>query len=461
MNIREKIKSYLPFLVLFLLMLAAHGTVSYGRDDVLFRSVLDVTDGLSFLTDRWHNWSSRTIIEGVMIYILDIDRFSLWKWLNCLLFLPLPWVICRLTRKGIQEQPQFHWFVVGLILLYPYGYDMSTSGWAATTMNYFWPLVFALIAILPIRVWLEGGKLRWYAWLFLIPAFLYAANAEQTCVILLAVYIAFFCWQAAVCKKVSPQILVLSGLALLSLSWILCCPGNQVRRAAELYRFTEYPILGFADKLDLALSSTMVQLIGRPNLLFLFFALMLAGAVWKKEQAVFYRLIATFPAACCLVFGIFQEQTTALYPELGRMMEITNQGVITVENYFLYKSYLPLFVMGGVILCVLISFYLIFREDAASGKTPDVKETLRKCPRTGTLAVFTFLLGLASRAMMAFSPTVWASNTRTNIYLDFSVILLCCLLYEETDEKDRQNSKLWWLLGILAVFSYGIQFTAM
>ena len=142
---------------------------------------------------------------------------------------------------------------------------------------------------------------------------------------------------------------------------------------------------------------------------------------------------------------MFGRQMTQLYPELASLIQITDYGVITPENYYQYKSYLPLIVMGMIVVCILISIYLIYEDQ----------------PRLGLLSAFIFLLGLGSRAMMAFSPTVWASNTRTNIYLDFSMILVCGLLYQKNVWSWRQRLTLEWGVGLMAVFSYGIQFAAM
>ena len=457
MKTKIRLKPYIPFLFLFALMLTAHISITYSKDDTMFRAALDHTDAGTYLRERWENWSSRIIIEGTIIRILDIDRFPLWKTLNCLLFLPLAWAVCRLTKKeaGPHISERYGWFTVGLILLYPYGYDMSTAGWAATTMNYFWPLVFGLLALIPIRKQLDHEPLKWYHYVTVIPLFLYAANAEQTCMLLLIIYGVFFIWQLAVNKTFCPFFLFMVLLGLFSLWIILSAPGNSIRVQAELTRFTDYPMLTFWDKLDLALASTLSQLICRSNLPFLFFSLMLAAAVWKKYSDLFFRLIASFPAACSLLFGIFEKQTAVIYPDLPMLVQTSEQGIITPDNYFLFKSYLPLMVMGGVIICVLISFYLIYCDERQSDALHSHAHS------RGLLSVFVFLLGLSSRAMMAFSPTVWASNTRTNIYLDFSVIFLCCLLYVQTEEEQRSGSFLQWLLGILAIFSFGMQFAVM
>lgn len=429
-------------------MLAAHINVTYGKDDISFRAVLDYTDAAAYLAKRWNTWTSRVIIEGVMIHILDIDRFPLWKLLNCLLFLPLAWSVSRLSKKeaGPCMDASYNWFITGLVLLYPYGYDMSTAGWASTTMNYFWPLVFGLMSIVPIRKLAGHEPLKWYDYAITVPLFLYAANAEQACVLLSAIYGVFFVWQLAVNKSFHPFFPAMLLLSMISIGIILKAPGNSLRGSAELRRFMDYPMLTFCDKLDLALSSSLSQLICKPSLLFLFFSLMLAAAVWVKYPDVLFRLVAAFPAACQLIFGIFAETAKAACPDLALLTEMTGQGVITTENYILYKSYLPLYVMGGVVVCTLVSFYLIYHDDR---------------PRTGLLSAFIFLLGLASRAMMAFSPTVWASNTRTGIYLNYSVIFLCCFLYIQLENKRQTQNFLKWLLGILSVFSYLVQFSVM
>lgn len=444
---RPALQKYFPWICLLLLAFVAHGSVPFSRDDVLFQAALDNSNGFDFLKERYETWSSRTLIEGVMIYLLDIDSVPLWKVCNCLLFIPLGMAMGRLVRGGGKKgpRPALQWFLVGLVLLYPYGYDMGTSGWAATTMNYFWPLVFALVAMAPIPKIIGGEKIRWFEYPVYLSCFLYAANAEQTCFILLAVYGLFFLWRLSQ-KQWEPFFFLMLAMNVLSLLWIMLCPGNKQRTVAELYRFLDYPMLGFWDKVDLGLSSAASQWMLRPNFLFLFFSSMLAVLVWKRYQSPFLRLVGSFPASCGLVFGMFFSFFKEVYPQLEDVAAITEEGVVTVENYLSYKAYLPLFSMGMMVVCVLISFYLLFVGKAAW---------------EGGLAAFVFLLGFASRAMMAFSPTVWASNTRTNIYMDFSLVFCCGWMYEKLPMEENSRRALEWLLGVLAVFSYLIQFVEM
>ena len=75
------------------------------------------------------------------------------------------------------------------------------------------------------------------------------------------------------------------------------------------------------------------------------------------------------------------------------------------------------------------------------------------------IAVLVFLVGLASRLIMGFSPTVFASAMRTNLFLDFSMLITTLLIWQEFKKKTDKNEKkvqrrIYFTIKILAIFQY-------
>ena len=69
------------------------------------------------------------------------------------------------------------------------------------------------------------------------------------------------------------------------------------------------------------------------------------------------------------------------------------------------------------------------------------------------LPSFILLAGIASRVIMGFSPTIFASRSRTTIFM-YMAIIVCMLfvLYKLFKDKKINNNKSAVLVGILVLF---------
>ena len=176
-----KNSKYLPFLFLGAVMLIfyATATAKFG-DDVYFMTRNPLQNGIIAMNiDVYHNWSSRMFIFPTMV-ALSLLPIWLWRILDTAIWSMLAVTISKLFTK---EECGSNWFIVALMMLYPY-WHMSTAGWIATTTNFTWPLSFGLFALLTIKRLWEGVQLPAYRWALFVVAFLYASDAEQQLMIL-------------------------------------------------------------------------------------------------------------------------------------------------------------------------------------------------------------------------------------------------------------------------------------
>ena len=67
----------------------------------------------------------------------------------------------------------------------------------------------------------------------------------------------------------------------------------------------------------------------------------------------------------------------------------------------------------------------------------------------GLLIDLTFVIGLASKAMLGFSATVWASYSRTGWFCQIAC-LCCTIMLLETIEKDKKKI----IYGLLIIFTF-------
>lgn len=71
------------------------------------------------------------------------------------------------------------------------------------------------------------------------------------------------------------------------------------------------------------------------------------------------------------------------------------------------------------------------------------------------IAILIYLAGLASRIVIAFSPTVFISQTRTMIFLDFAMIIISYLIWQELKKKETKGiNYIEAIIKLLAVIQY-------
>ncbi len=407
--------SWFPLVVLGFALLILHVFFNAIGDDVFFSTVLQDKSLPDYLLFRFQTWTSRVFIEAILVPLMQ-HGFWLWKILDVLVIVLLVITIAKLfTKKPTRE---LNWLIVLLFFVYPFS-DMRTAGWGATTINYLWPLALGLFAMMPIKKHLQEAPIKRYEYFLYTAALLFATNMELMAGVLFLVY-GVFTILSIRRHHFSRFWLLQLGLACASLSMILLCPGNQARKAQEIISyFPDFNMLSLLDKLEIGFSSTLSTFIFQPNLVFLIFSSLLCIAVWKKQSQLFYRSIGAIPLTAVLLFGCFAEPLAQISPNIAVISSaLTNYGTIHVDNYVSLSSYLPIVILGSVLVTTILSFYLVFSER-----------------KTVYLAMMIFFLGFITRMTMSASPTIWASSTRTYIFFYFAIIICAFLIFQELHEK--------------------------
>ena len=148
---KELIMKYLPFAFLGIVMLIVHSRIGLDTgDDTWFinQTSVDGFNLLQWLFERYQAWSSRTLIEAAMLIILPL-KVQVWRILDTILVVITSIFMSKnfCTDEHIALK---NWLIVLLSLTIDFQY-MSEAGWGATTMNYVWPLAFAMVAVYSIR----------------------------------------------------------------------------------------------------------------------------------------------------------------------------------------------------------------------------------------------------------------------------------------------------------------------
>ena len=173
-NICNFIKKYYPFLILFILILIFNLCINIkDRDFIWFLNKANTTNLFDYLINRYNTWTSRVIIEAVLVGILKLNYTVIFKIINTIVMFLIPCVLLKLFSKdkGIKDQ----FLVICLYLCYNFAH-MSSAGWYATLINYMWPLLCLLIGLIPIKNYLIKKESKWYLNIIYLLSILFACN---------------------------------------------------------------------------------------------------------------------------------------------------------------------------------------------------------------------------------------------------------------------------------------------
>lgn len=436
-NIAIKIvrSDYIPFVILTVLLLFFHACIHVGwADDEYFSKVLIVNNINIFdwLFSRYNTWSSRLIIEFFLVLISS--KHMLWKILNLAIMLLGAISISKLFSD--KKSKTLNFIICALIIILPENLYHS-AGWIATTLNYSWPLFLGLFSMIPIKKIIYSEKINWYEYIFYFAAMIYATNQEQMCIILFMAFLVFTIYTFMKNKKINIYLLICAIFNLMSLIFILSCPGNAERKIAETNNwFPEFSNIHFFRKIEMGYSSTLFEFIMKPNFIFLIFTLLIFICMYALNKSKLCMFISLIPLVNCVTFGFLANLVGKYFPGIIAIKNsMTQYG--TGITIFSPKTWVPDIILTLVCLSIIFSLYVIFENKKAY-----------------FLLLFILALGFGSRMIMAFSPTIWASGERTFMFT-YAAILICVVIsYKEFCSKINNRFIIESIIFILSMISF-------
>lgn len=426
---KDKIKKFLDdgrgaILALFILQLILMFFITPNKyDDEKFLSWLENDTIPNILVNRYETWSSRVIIDATIFSMLKISKY-LWVVAQAAMMALLAYSISKLFIKK-ENRKEMTTMLLFLILVYPLDV-MNGAGWGASTVNYIWPLATALFCMIPIKKVWDGEKIRFFQYPLYAIALLYACNQEQTCAIVFGTYILFNILLIFKNKKIHPFMIIQLILAIASLVFILTAPGNYIRKDTEaIMGFPDFEMLTIQDKFSLGVTTTMGTILKNSRIPFTILSLMIAGFVFVTYKEKLYRIVAIIPFTSICALGLLSDITFSIFPYLNSIVgALTSQGLIlNASNCNNLFNVIPIIFSFVVFFSMILSILLIFKK------------------LNGNIALLVFLVGFASRVMMGFSPTVFASSTRTSIFFEFAMLIVALLIWQEFSKKTDKSDK--------------------
>ena len=285
---------------------------------------------------------------------------------------------------------------------------MTTAGHATTFIFYLWPFTALLYVGYILLKYNNKKAISIKEYVLYSISLTFAVNIEQT-----VIYIVFFSLLVIIynIKRANRNILNIITLivSILGLVFLLISPGEKHRFILEIsHWYPSYEMLSFVDKINLGLTSTMFHFIRSPEamILYLFLLIGLFVVVYKKYPNKYYYILMMIN----FIWVIIGLQLDIANPIVPGMENFKTLDAMTVTKI---SGYLPTFISMLLLLWPCIGLYLIYVNDN------------KKC----FMIISIYLFSFCDRFIMGFSPTVFASSTRTYLPVFVMLILINSLIY--------------------------------
>ena len=407
---------------MFLILLLAHVLIrtDFG-DDLAYKNILENQTIFDFLWERYHTWSSRVLIEAVMLLFVTGNVWW-WKIVDSLMIVLFVWIVSELFGgESGQDKMRAQIMMFCMIWIVPF-FSLSSAGWITTTINYLWPLTLGLVAMLPIRHWICEEQVPAWEYAVCPVCALYGANMEQMGAILLGSYMVFGGYLLWKRRKLSPLYFVQLVLIAASLLFILTAPGNVCRTEEEIQRFfpgfeTLTPLqklwMGFLDTAQYYLAAGDGQksyVFGLFSVI-LWLAALLVFSARKEKGGIPGVLVSLVPVA--FYWGIGQTGNFLLTS--GLLTRARNLiGVLAQNRQIPGMS----FFSGGLVAFQTLCYLLVFA--AVAGTILYVWGVSEEA----MLELLILAAGFLSRLVVGFSPTLYASGDRTALFCTAAILIV-------------------------------------
>lgn len=432
------IKKFFPFVLFVGAMLILHAIMGFNGDDIKYAKVLTNQSLVDYINYRYYNWSSRLIIDGLLVILTHIDMI-IWKILDVIIYTFGVYYIIKLVNKKYSKKMAY--FGILLFLMYPF-YEMASAGWISTTLNYSWCFAFGIISFIPLIYEVQGEKVNRYMYVISFLALLFATNQEQSGALIFAFNLLYLLNSLINKKPVNKFNVLATVISAGALIFVFTCPGNTIRFAHEVaYWYPEFANFTILDKSYLGLVTTFGSLIEQKILFPMFYIILSVFVLIRSENkylkyfcyfniilVVFITVFNTFIDISILetslkslgnVPGVIKNSPLMAIPHMFEQIVNATPYLTETLKLFTYEG-LPKLSINSISIVVLCLYLLI----------SSCIMLVKAFPKN-LLPFFIFLGGFVSRFIVGFSPVVFPSGARVTIFLYVALITLILMLLKK------------------------------
>ena len=388
-------------------------------DDPYYTTILkEITMG-EFMHKRWTKWSSRLLIEFVCAILVPLPTW-IWIGLDVLASMLIAYVLFGMM---FYKKADTRAVVFAGILLFLYDFrDMNTAGWITTTIFYWWAFAASLVAFVPIYMDYKGEKIKPWIYVFAILCSIYAANLELVTIIFVCVSIYMLAVYRFENRKAPKYLYYLFVLGLIWVVIVSVCPGNAVRKVANIeFWFPNYATFNLIQRGLLGWYGLLRSLFEDINWMFFGFSAVLMWAVFVKKTKWHNKLIAAIPFISNLALGVCI--IIAKFYDAGPVNKVVHafdfdQPIVYYQGALPWKLRILMIAYTFACFSVMYSMYILW------GNTKKFSHLMA-----------VLVIGTITKVCLGMSSTVWASAERTALFLMFAFVIIGTYCGKEILEK--------------------------
>ncbi len=422
------------------------------QDDKVFETYLTDISLKDYLLMRYEKWTSRFIIESILTALVKSNIY-VWRIFTTILVTVI--AECAIDLFISEKNKKFS-FVVYLLALLTIPYLVfCDAGWVATTTNYLWPLAAFMPICLVLKKIFENKKISLFEKIQTGVLTLVATNIEPLVLCVLGFSIALFLYNTYTTKdtvkgqltKLDNTFLLIIAISFVSLLLTLLAPGNAYRTVSETGTwYPEFADFSLIEKVELGFVSTMpffyANTIYVSNLMyptnFVMLLLMLFVCIKLGKDKKYKTLALQALGIIILLFG----QAHIIAQTFGKQLNkswyvLANAKIGQLSDFDSTYIYLEILIYIAVFAALLVGIF------QALGKE-----------KKAILACVVLLAGFCTRLVMGFSPTVYASGTRTFLFTIVAILIVTVIVIDDliSEEKNKKFTLLAFISSMIYVF---------
>lgn len=413
-------------------------------DDAFFYENTRNRSFFEYLNWRYQTWVGRMTAEA-MVYITFRFGLTFWRIVDALMLILLPIGVIRLSLKaagGPELQTEIHdeaLSIFGLSVASVTGYFLMsamTLGYAAVWVNgsifYTWSFTFGVWSLLPIAdAVFDTGQFSWKKLLYSIPfAVIATMSIEQMGAVLLAfqgIGLVSLIWKK---RRIHPGVALQFFATLAAFLILFLAPGNELRVASEITNWMpQYDMLTFPQHFFIVIQ-WLLSSFANENRLFLA-GIWLAG-IWlllqEKKRTRSDGVWILFGAIFLIVSFLPYAGITVLSDMGMNIADIT----VCVDQV----PMVALLTTANKIALIWWTLALVFTF-----------AYLWRISKFHVTLLLAYLAGIASEAILFFSPTMYASGARVYYLTDLLYLFVILVLSLSIHRKEQR--RYYYLLLIL------------
>ena len=441
-------KSYLPFVIfavaIFLILFRVNFKLE--ADEGVWFKILKDLGSLGFIKYYTFSWQPR--IFSMLGFLFFRSNIVLWRLLSTFFATVGMFCISKMCYMDEFGEKQFKINIFICCLFFFIAPYVITSGmmWVAGSLNYLWPTVVMLIALIPfIYAIYEKAVAFNLLYIVILIATVCACYNEQTIAVLVCFgglsIVFLFLYRRSIPKLLIFQyiLIVLNSGVFLYLSKY----GDRITQ--ELHYYPDFRMLSIVDKIFQGVNWTNFHFINSSNLLFLIISVLVFVNIYQKNKL---SIPLHFFSGIPMLYNIYN---IVPFNVIMKNININNSNAVyytaTTSPYsiddVLYNNFfntmlanpgnfnhgikelMPTIVGFAIILYVVVLLYIAF----------DRKEDK-------FVIIILYFAALASGYVLGFSPTIFASGSRIFYVSNILLIFIAAKLFVQSIKSGFIYSRL-------------------